>query len=81
MSKRPPRLPKNECHLCFGYEPGKTPLIAPPPLSPECEPHEPHPAGYVQHSEWAEAMMRTHTQRACRGCGRYEIWEPKVLAV
>jgi hypothetical protein len=72
-----PGSPKNECHLCFGYIPGETPLVASPSLTPECEPHEPHPVGYVQHSEWADVMMETHEVRACKGCGRYEIWEPK----
>ena len=65
-------------HICFGYEPGVTPLVTPPPESPDCEPHEPHPAGYVQHAEWADMMMRTHRVRRCKGCGKYRIWTPKT---
>lgn len=61
----------------LAWTPGVTPLITPPPLTPRCQPHEPHPAGYVAHSDWAELMEQTHTQRQCRGCWRWEIWEPK----
>ena len=30
------------------------------------------------HSDWAGQMMKTHRQRQCKGCGKYQIWEPKV---
>jgi hypothetical protein len=43
----------------------------------ECEPHTPHPAGYVAHLDWQERMAKTHRQRQCRGCGLWAIWEPK----
>jgi hypothetical protein len=60
----------------LGYTPGM-PLVTPPATTPDCEPHEPHPAGYVADSEWADAMMETHTCRQCSGCGLWRIWEPK----
>ena len=69
---------RNHVYICdLGYDPATTPLKAPPATTPDCEPHEPHPSGYIAHSEWADAMMETHTQRECRGCGRRMIWEPK----
>lgn len=72
------RTRRNQVYICdLSYHEGETPLIAPPPTTPECEPHEPHPAAYIAHSEWADQMMETHTQRQCRGCGGWQIWEPK----
>jgi len=63
-------------HLCFGYEPGVTPLAAKPATTPECEPHEPSPSGMAWF-EWADRMARNgHRQRKCRGCGLYAVWEP-----
>jgi len=59
-----------------GYRPG-VPMLTPLPTTVDCEPHTPHPQGYVAHSEWADLMMETHTQRECRGCGRWMVWEPK----
>jgi hypothetical protein len=50
---------------------------ADPPTTPECEPHEPQPRGYIARSSWAEVMAMTHDQRACRGCGLWKIWTPK----
>lgn len=38
--------------------------------------HTVHPAGYVAHGEWADQMMRTHRQKACRGCKCHSVWEP-----
>lgn len=32
-------------YLCFGYQPGVTPLAARPATTPECEPHTPEPSG------------------------------------
>lgn len=64
-------------YICdLGYHPDTTPLVTPPPLTPECEPHTPHPAGYIAHSDWADVMTATHEPRRCRGCGRWAIWEP-----
>ena len=69
-------------YLCFGYQPGVTPLVAKPATTPRCEPHEPEPGGYTAFFEWAGWMARNgHTQRRCRGCGLYAIWEPGVTAV
>jgi len=50
---------------------------ADPPTTPECEPHEPLPRGYIARSSWAEVMAMTHTQRRCKGCGLWKIWTPK----
>lgn len=41
----------------------------------ECEPHTPSPDGYLQWHVWAQRMERTHTQRQCKGCGLWAIWE------
>ena len=69
---------RNQVHLCdLGYTEGVTPLITPPAESPDCEPHTPHPVAYVANSDWADLMMQTHTQRQCKGCKRWHIWEPK----
>ena len=43
----------------------------------DCEPHTPHPAGYVARAEWRELMAGTHECRQCKGCGLWAIWEPK----
>ena len=64
-------------YLCFGYQPGVTPLVAKPATTPECEPHEPSPTGYVESSEWADEMMKSHVQRQCKGCDLWLIWMPK----
>jgi hypothetical protein len=72
------RTRRNQTFICdLGYQPGDTPLVTRPATTPECEPHEPWPAGYIASSEYADLMMATHNQRACRGCGLYLIWEPK----
>lgn len=64
-------------YVCdLGYHEG-VPLVARPATTPECEPHEPWPAAYVACCEYADLMMETHTQRQCRGCGLWMIWEPK----
>lgn len=68
---------RGQTFICSGYEPGITTLTAAPATTPDCEPHEPHPDGYVAHSEWADMMMKTHEVRQCRGCGLWAIWEPK----
>ena len=60
----------------LGYHEGVK-MVATPPTTPGCEPHEPHPAAYIAHSEWADLMMETHDQRQCAGCGRWLIWTPK----
>lgn len=44
---------------------------------PNADQHTPHPAGYVQHSDWAERMGETHVQQRCEGCGKWNIWAPK----
>ena len=51
-----------------------------PATTPECEPHEPRPEGYIAWSEWADMMTETHACRQCRGCGLWMIWEPKENA-
>jgi hypothetical protein len=71
------RTRRSQTYLCFGYIPGVTPLVTRPATTPDCEPHEPWPEGYIAGSEYADLMMKTHVQRACRGCGLYLIWEPK----
>jgi hypothetical protein len=43
---------------------------------PNADQHTPHPSGYVQHSNWAEEMLKTHTQQPCKGCGKWAIWTP-----
>lgn len=63
--------------ICFGWEPGLTPLKARPPTTRECEPHEPEPSGYSAKHEWMGWMVRTsHVQRRCPGCKLYLIWAP-----
>lgn len=42
-----------------------------------CEPHTASPDGYLQWHAWAEEMGRTHTQRQCKGCGLWSVWEPR----
>lgn len=50
----------------------------PVPLHPEdCEPHTKSPKGYLAWDAWMERMEKTHTQRQCRGCGLWVIWERK----
>lgn len=40
--------------------------------------HTPKPEGYLQWFEWAAKMNKTHAQRRCPACGKYEIWEPRL---
>jgi len=47
---------------------------------PRNDDHTPHPRGYGDHAEWAEAMMVTHDQQECPGCGRLAIWVAKDAA-
>lgn len=50
----------------------------PVPAAPDlCEPHTESPDGFLQWHEWAKRMEKTHTQRQCKGCGLWAIWEPK----
>jgi hypothetical protein len=49
----------------------------PDPDCPNADQHTPHPAGYIQHSDWAESMLTTHRQQRCEGCGNWNIWTPK----
>lgn len=52
----------------------------PVPLEPaRCEPHTSSPDGFLQWDEWAKRMGRTHTQRQCRGCGLWAVWEPPTV--
>lgn len=51
--------------------------ISGPLLCPNIENHTVCPDGYLQWLSWVERMAKTHRQRKCAGCGRYEIWEPK----
>ena len=71
------RTRRNQVYLCYGYIPGATPLVTRPGTTPDCEPHEPWPEGYIAASEYADLMMESHVQRQCRGCGLWLIWEPK----
>ncbi len=45
---------------------------------PECK-HTPHPSGYIEHSEWARKMLKTHKQSRCPVCGLWSIWMPKPV--
>lgn len=45
---------------------------------PRADLHTPAPSGYVAWGEWAEAMSRTHRQRACPGCRLLSIWVPTM---
>ena len=36
------------------------------------------PSGYLERTEWAEAMRKTHRQERCPGCGLWVIWRPKA---
>lgn len=53
----------------------------PPCPTPEKHTHpEEDSLGYVAWHEWAERMMRTHTQHKCPGCGRYRVYRRKAVA-
>jgi hypothetical protein len=39
--------------------------------------HEPWPRGYLQCSDYADKMMKTHDQSQCPHCGLWAIWTPK----
>jgi hypothetical protein len=67
---------QNTTRICFGYQPGM-PLVDRPATTPDCEPHEPWPSGYIASSEYADLLAQAHDQRPCKGCGRWLIWEPK----
>lgn len=47
------------------------------PGCPNAAQHEPWPRGYIQASDYADEMMKTHDQAQCPGCGLWEIWIPK----
>lgn len=42
-----------------------------------CATHTKCPAGYLARHEWAERMMRTHTQKRCGDCGLWAVWVRK----
>lgn len=46
---------------------------------PHLEDHTPAPEGYLGWHAWAKTMSKTHRQRRCSGCNRFEIWEPKAV--
>jgi hypothetical protein len=46
-------------------------------LCPNFIDHTPSPEGYLNWHAWAAKMSKTHKQRKCPDCGRFEIWEPK----
>lgn len=48
-------------------------------LCPYFEDHTPAPEGYLNWHAWAKTMSKTHKQRKCPGCDRFEIWEPKAV--
>ena len=43
---------------------------------PNAHNHTKAPRGYLAWHEWADEMMKTHTQVICDGCKRYSIWVP-----
>lgn len=47
------------------------------PNCPNVANHEPWPRGYIQSSDYADKMMKTHGQSECPGCGSLLIWTPK----
>jgi len=52
-------------------------LVDPNPECPNAAAHEPFPRGYLAASEYAEELMKTHTQEEpCPGCGLWLIWVP-----
>jgi hypothetical protein len=55
-------------------------IFPPDPDCPNASQHTPHPSGYIQHSDWAEGMLKTHTQQRCQGCGKWNIWTLKEMA-
>lgn len=44
---------------------------------PNAAQHQPHPTGYVSHSNWADDALIVATQAQCPGCGGLELWVPK----
>lgn len=56
---------------------GGGPMVTPYPDCPNAADHTPCPGGYVAWHAWAAATAKTHTQRVCDGCGRWNIWVPK----
>lgn len=38
--------------------------------------HTPQPEGYLAWHEWAEKMLKTHSQHRCKHCGLFVIWKP-----
>jgi hypothetical protein len=55
-------------------KPGWTRKMTLAPNCPKENLHTPTPEGYIQHAEWADQRMKTHTQIKCPGCGLYAIW-------
>lgn len=47
---------------------------------PNAANHTKGPRDYVGWNEWAHNLSKTHQQKKCHGCGRFEIWEPKQAA-
>jgi hypothetical protein len=39
--------------------------------------HRTGPAGYLARADWAENMLKTHTQSQCTTCGLWVVWTPK----
>ena len=48
-----------------------------PEHCPNKESHLLGPSGYLERSEWAEEMRKTHKQERCPECGLWVIWRPK----
>jgi hypothetical protein len=42
-----------------------------------CADHTEGPTGYVQASNWADKMLKTHKQLLCGECTLWKIWDPK----
>lgn len=51
--------------------------IAPPSDCLDAASHQLHPAGYIQHSEWADRAQVVATQRQCPSCDLWAIWTPR----
>lgn len=64
--------------ICDG---GPHTLHIPYPDCPKAVQHTPCPVGYGAWHEWAETMMKTHTQQRCAECGYWTICVPKPGSV
>ena len=71
-------MTKYKTYLCdLAYMPGVTPLIVEPTTCSNVANHEPEPEGYIARQEWFKWKAKTHEQKRCEICLRWEIWVPK----